>query len=449
MGAMTRINLAIWTAVLTLTPAWAGDRWPSFRGAHAAGVAQNQNLPDRWSAESGEGVLWKRPIPGLAHASPIVWDDKVFTATAAKDGDPSYFREGLYGDGTTAEDLKEKHKWSLYCLDRKTGKVLWQRVAREGLPRSGRHIKATHANCSPAADGKRVIAFFGSEGLYAYDMDGNPLWSRDLGELDLGAYNAPDYKWGYSSSPILYQDKVFVQCDTLKEDFIMALDAKDGKTLWRTARDELPSWSTPTIYPGEKRAVLLTNAPNWIMGHDPQTGKELWRLGGSSKITAPTPIFDKDLIVIASGRRPVKPIFALRAGANGDITLPEGETASEAVVWSSRGRGPYMPTPLIYGDYLYTLNNNGVFDCYELQTGKEVYRQRVQHGGSGFSASPVAADGKIYLSSEDGDIFVIAAGPAYKQVAVNDLGELLMATPAIAGGAMFVRGRNHLFAIGR
>ena len=232
------------------------------------------------------------------------------------------------------------------------------------------------------------------------------------------------------------------------EDFLIALDTKTGKTAWKTQRDELPGWGTPTIYPG-KRVVLITNASNFIQGYDPLTGKELWRLGGSSKITAPTPIFKDDLIIVASGRRPVKPIFAIRAGATGEITLTEEQTSNDFVAWSKRGRGPYMPTPIIYGDYLYSLNNNGVLDCYDLQTGQEKYRQRIRHAGGGFSASPVAADGKIYLTGEDGDIFVIKAGPEYELVAKNEIGELVMATPALSEGMMYVRAKEHLFAIGR
>jgi len=447
-GAFLRAALAL---VLTAAPlAAGGDRWPGFRGPNASGVAADgQNLPDRWSVKSGENIVWKKEIPGLAHSSPVVWGDKLFVTTAAKEGETPYFRHGLYGDGSTADDTGSVHQWVVYCLDRRTGNLIWRDTAREGLPSSGRHIKATHANCTPAVDGKRLLVFFGSEGLFAYSLDGQTLWKRDLGELDMGAYNATDYKWGFASSPTLYGDLAFIQCDTLQDDFLLALDADTGETRWRVKREELPSWSTPTVALLPGGPELVTNAPNWIVGYDPSSGEELWRLGGSSKITAPTPIFEDNLIVVASGRRPVKPIYVIRGGARGDITLPEGETSSERILWSARGRGPYMPTPLIYGDYLYVLANNGVFDCYELKTGKEIYRKRVQHGGGGFSASPVAADGKIYLAGEDGDVFVVASGPEYREIAVNEMDELLMATPAIVGGALYLRGRSHIFAIGK
>jgi outer membrane protein assembly factor BamB len=242
---------------------------------------------------------------------------------------------------------------------------------------------------------------------------------------------------------------VIVQCDTQRDSFLMAVSIKTGKTIWKTAREELPSWGTPTIYPGKDRVELITNASNFIRGYDPQTGKELWRLGGSSKITAPTPIFSGDLIVVASGRRPEAPIFVIRAGASGDISLAQGQSSSKNVAWSKQARGSYMPTPLIYGAHLYVLSNQGVLDCYDLKTGTDIYRQRLPHHGSGFSASPVAADGKIYLSSEDGDIFVVKAGPDFQLLATNPMGELLMATPAISSGMIFVRTQHQLFAISR
>ena len=211
----------------------------------------------------------------------------------------------------------------------------------------------------------------------------------------------------------------------------------------------MPSWATPNVYEGEGGPELVTNAPNFIRGYDPRTGEELWRLGGSSNITAPTPVFTDDLLVIASGRRPTRPIFALRPGARGDITLPEGETRSDDVAWSSTGDGPYMPTPLLYRGHMYVLANQGILDCYDVATGERLYRTRVPHLGSGFSASPVASDGRIFLSNEDGEIVVVTAGPQFEHVATNSMGELLMATPAIGGGRMIVRAVSTLFAIGK
>ena len=337
----------------------------------------------------------------------------------------------------------------LFAIDKRSGKVRWERVAHEGPPAQKRHIKSTYASATPATDGRIVVAWFGSQGIYAYDIDGRFLWKVDIGRIDLGAYDIPAIEWGPASSPILWNDLVIVQCDTQADSFVLALDASTGDTVWRTPREELPSWGTPTVATTSAGPELVTNASRFVRAYDPRTGKELWRIGGSSKITAPTPIFADDLLVVASGRAPERPIFVVKAGVRGDLTLPAGQTSSDAVLWSRTGRGPYMPTPLVYRGLLYVLANNGVLDAYNLKTGQEVYRQRLPVVGSGFSASPVAADGKIYLSNEDGEMLVIRAGDTFEHIATNSMGELLMATPALSDGAMYVRGTSTLFAIGR
>jgi outer membrane protein assembly factor BamB len=423
--------------------------WSQFRGQAASGVADGAHLPDAWSAAGGKGISWKTPIPGLAHSSPIVWGDRVFVTTAISSRKDATFKPGLYGDGTASEDVTV-HKWQVLSLDRSSGKLLWASTAYEGAPREKRHIKATYANATPATDGRYVVAFFGSQGLYAFDFAGKLVWKRDLGRLDAGAYDSPDYEWGTASSPIIHNDLVIVQCDQQKGSFLTALRLKDGQTAWNTPREELPSWATPTVYPGHAGmpAEIVTNAPNFIRGYDPETGKELWRLGRSSNITAPTPIFDRDLIVVASGRRPTAPIFVLKAGARGDITLPEGALSGGHVVWTREKAGSYMPTPLIYEGHLYVLKNQGILNCYDLRSGELKYEQRLPGVTSGFSASPVAADGKLYLPSEDGDIFVVKAGPKYELIGTNPMGQPLMATPAISGGLLLVRGERDLFAVG-
>ena len=379
-------------ALFALVVAASAQDWPSFRGPAASGVADGQNLPVQWDARRGSNVLWKTEVHGLAHSSPIVWGDRVFVTTAVSSKPDATFKPGLYGEGTASEDVSPQ-QWNLLCLDRATGKVLWERTAYQGVPKEKRHIKSTYASATPVTDGRVVVAFFGSQGIYGYSLAGDLLWKRDLGRFDVGAYDAPEFEWGTASSPILYQNFVIVQCDQQKGSFLAALDAKTGATVWRTERDELPSWGTPAIIPTKARVELVTNGSNFIRGYDPASGKELWRLGGSSKITAPTPVAADDLIVVASGRRPEAPIFAIRAGAHGDITLPSGAVSSRAVAWSKTQRGPYMPTPLIYGGYVYVLGNAGIFDCYALADGKEVYRQRIPDAGSGFSASPVASGG--------------------------------------------------------
>ena len=434
-------------APLRAAPPSAGS-WPSFRGTRASGIADGQQLPDQWDVKTGKNVLWRTPIPGLAHSSPVAWGDRVFVTTAISSEAMATFKPGLYGDGDASAD-RSPHRWVIYAIDRRTGRVEWERTAHEGAPLNKRHIKSTYASASPATDGRIVVAWFGSQGVHAYDVDGTFRWKVDLGRVDMGAYDIPTFEWGPASSPIIWNDLVIVQCDTQADSFLIALNAATGETVWKTERDELPSWGTPTVVETATGEELVTNASNFIRGYDPRTGQERWRLSRSSKITAPTPIAADNLIVVASGRGPERPVFVVRPGARGDITPAGGATTSASVVWSKTGRGSYMPTPIVYGGLLYVLANNGLFDAYTLATGDEVYRQRLPHLGSGFSASPVAADGKIYIAGEDGEIIVVTAGADFKHLATNSMGEPLMATPALSRGVMFVRSSSTLFAIGR
>jgi outer membrane protein assembly factor BamB len=422
--------------------------WPSFRGREASGVSDNQNLPDTWNPATGENIVWKTTIPGLAHSSPIVWGDTVFVTSAISSRANATFKPGLYGDGDASDD-RSAHRWMLYAIDKKTGTIRWERTAAEGEPRNKRHIKSTYASASPATDGRIVVAWFGSQGIFAYDFNGGLRWSVDLGRVDMGAYDIPAYEWGPASSPIIWNNLVIVQCDTQADSFLIALNAETGETVWKTDRAELPSWGTPNIVTTAAGPELVTNASNFIRGYDPRTGRELWKLGGSSKITAPTPIFANGLHIIASGRAPERPVFAVKPGARGDLTLAKDASDNAGVAWSKTGRGSYMPTPLAYRGVLYVLANNGVLDAYDPAAGKEIYRQRLPLVGSGYSASPVAADGKIYLSNEDGEMLVVSAGETFKHLATNSMGETIMATPALSDGVMFVRGANTLFAVGR
>ena len=425
----------------------AAGSWPSFRGTLARGVADGMRLPETWDGAKGTNILWRTAIPGLAHSSPIVWGNRIFVTSAVSTKADATFKPGLYGDGDASDD-RSPQRWTIFALDKKTGKMLWERVAHEGAPQEKRHIKSTYASATPVTDGQIVVASFGSHGLHAYDVNGSFLWKVDLGRLDVGAYDIPTFEWGTASSPIIWNGMVIAQVDTQADSFLIALKAETGETVWKTDRQELPSWGTPTVATTSAGPMLVTNASNFIRGYDPATGKELWRLGGSSKITAPTPIFDDGVFVVASGRGPERPIFVIRPGARGDVTLRTGETSSDVIAWSKTGRGSYMPTPLIYQGLLYVLANNGVFDAYNLKTGEEVYRQRLTTVGNGFSASPVAADGRIYLPNEDGDIIVVSAGPEFTQIAANPMGELVMATPALSDAVMYVRTVRSLFAVG-
>ena len=422
--------------------------WPSFRGPNACGVSDGMKLPDKWDAATGEGIRFKVEIPGLAHSSPVIWGDRLFLTTAVSSKGEASFKPGLYGSGEASED-RSVHEWQILCMDKKTGKILWTKTATKGTPKDKRHIKATYANSTPTTDGEHVVALFGSEGLFAYTVKGEFLWKKDHGRMDVGAYDLPSYEWGTASSPIIYDGKVIVQCDQQKGSFLLAADLKTGQTVWTTPREELPSWGTPTIYPGKERAELITNGSNFIRGYNPATGEELWRLGGSSKITAPTPVFSDGLIIVSSGRGPERPVFAIRPGAAGDITLRDGETSNKSIAWSKTRRGGYMPTPLIYRSEVYVLNNDGVLACFDLKSGTEHYADRVPHRSFGFSASPVAADGKIYLAGEDGVVFVLEAGHKLKLLATNPLGEPLMASPALSEGTLYLRGSRHLFAVGK
>ena len=412
------------------------QNWPSFRGANASGVADGVPTPVSWDATKSVNILWKTAIPGLAHSSPVVWGDRVYVTTAVSSKGNEYFRHGLYGDVDSDKDTSP-HTWHVYGLDKRSGKIIWDKVACEGVPKIKRHIKATHASSTPATDGKHVVAFFGSEGLYCYDVNGKLLWKQDLGVLDSGWFYDPDYQWGTASSPIIYKNMVIVQCDVQKNSFIAAYDINNGKRLWMTPREEIPSWGTPTIYEGKSRVELITNATRAVRSYDPATGKELWKFSGNPEVTATTPVVGHDLIFICNGYRPNQPIYAVRPGATGDISLKDGKTSNEFIAWSYQRGGTYMPTPIVYGEYVYLCNNNGVLSCYNAKTGERIYQQRIGDKGGAYSASPVAADGKLYLASEDGDVFVVKAGPKYE----------LMATPAISDGMIFVRGRNSVFCI--
>jgi outer membrane protein assembly factor BamB len=430
---------------LVFAASLSAQHWPAFRGANAAGVADGKPTAVKWNVSSGENVAWKTPVAGVAVSSPIVWGDRVFVSTAVGSDPSQSIRTGLYGDVEPVAD-SSKHIWRLIAIDKKSGTVLWDKVAYQGLPKTKRHPKSSQASATPVTNGRHVIASFGSQGLYAYDFDGKLLWQKDLGTLNAGWFFDPDYEWGIGSSPIIYRNLVIVQCDIQRHSFIAAFDTETGKEVWRTDRDEIPSWSTPTIFEADGKAELVTQATTFTRGYDPLTGKELWKYSGNSEIAIPTPIIGPGVVVITNGYRGVQPIFAIKPGAQGDITLQNKATTSDFVSWSTTRGGPYIPTPLIYGDQLYVLQNNGVFASYKVATGEQVYQKRLGGGGS-FSASPVAADGKIYCSSEDGDVYVVKAGPEYEELAKNSMGEVLMATPAISDGLIIFRGLKNVYAI--
>jgi len=419
--------------------------WPQFRGKSASGVGSGANPPVHWDAVKGTNVLWKVKVPGLATASPIVWGDHIYVTTAVSSDQAQKFRTGLYGNTDSVQDMSP-HLWKVMAYEKQSGKLLWERTAHQGVPKTKRHPKSSQASATPVTNGEVVIAYFGSEGLYAYSSEGNLLWSKDLGIQNAGWFFDPDSEWGVGSSPVIYQNSVIVQCDRQKNSFIAAFDLKDGREIWRTARTEIPSWATPTIVQGEHRTELVTNASRAIRGYDPTTGKELWTLGPNSEIACPTPISGHGLVFVTSGYAPIQPIYAIRIGSEGELTLGDGRESSDAIAWSKKLGGAYLPSPILYGDLLYLVNNNGILAAYDARTGNRLYQQRIGSGGS-YTASPIAAAGNLYFATEDGDVYVVQAGPKYELLAKNPMGEAMLATPALADDMLIIRGERHLFAI--
>ena len=427
-------------------PRTAARNWPGFRGDNAAGNGDGQGAVVEWDVETQQNVRWKTAIPGISNASPVVWGNRVFVVTAVSSAGDKTFRTGLYGDVAPVNDFSE-HTWKIYSLDKATGKILWEREAFKGAPKVKRHTKASQANSTPVTDGRRVVAMFGSIGmLAAWDMDGKPLWQVDLGVLDSGWFFDPDTQWGHSSSPLMHDGKVIVQADRQKDSFIAAFDAATGKERWRTARDEISTWGTPTVFRAGAREQIVTNGPK-IRGYDPATGKLLWTLGPNSEVTVGTPVVGNGVVYVTGGYPPARPVYAIRPNASGEISLTKDQSSNEVIAWSN-GEGTYIPTPIFYNGVLYTCANNGVVTAYDGETGERLYRARVGGGGS-FSASPVAADGRLYFANEDGDVYVARAGRTYEEIAKNEMKEVIMSTPAISDGVMIVRTLGHVYGIGQ
>ena len=420
--------------------------WPSFRGERATGIADGQHPPLLWDAKSGKNVRWKTYIPGLSHASPIVWDKNIFIITAQSSDTASEYRVGLFGDVEPAND-SSSHIWKIYCLDKLTGDIRWEKKAYEGVPRVKRHVKASQANSTPVTNGEYVVALFGSEGMVCYDFKGNEQWRKDLGILDAGWFFNENTQWGHASSPVIYGNTVIVQCDRSKDSYIAAYDLKTGNEVWKTQRDEISSWGTPALYQGKLREELVTNASRFIRAYNPATGKELWRLSPNSEITVGTPVFNDSLIFVTAGYPPVYPVYAIKPGGNDNISIPDSVNSGRFIQWRKKRGGTYMPTPIAYQGYLYTMANQGLIICYDAATGEIKYKETIKGGGA-FSASLLAADGKIYCTSEENGVFVIRAGPEYELIIANPVGEICMATPAITDGLIFIRGQHHLFCIG-
>jgi len=421
--------------------------WPSFRGPQATGVAEGYATPTSWDVPSGENILWRTPIPGLGHSCPVVWGDRLFVTTAISGEDDPMLKVGLYGDITPVEDDSE-HTWKVFALDKRTGELVWDQVVFRGVPKVKRHMKSTHANSTPATDGKHLVVMFGSEGLYCYSLDGRLLWKKDLGTLDSAFYRAKTAQWAFGSSPVIHDGRVIIQADVIGDSFLAAFAVEDGKELWRTPREDVPSWGTPTVHAGSDRVQVLVNGYRHMGGYDLATGKELWRLAGGGDIPVPTPVVGQGLVYFASAHGGPAPVFAVGLGAKDDVSLVYPQTANDFVAWSDNGAGAYMQTPLLYGDYLYVCTDSSILKCYDAKTGEQVYKRRIARSNGGMTASPVAADGKLYFTSEDGTVHVVQAGAEFSVLARNDLDEITMATPAISAGVLYFRTRGHVVAVG-
>ncbi len=432
--------------LLVASLAWA-QNWPQFRGDHALGVVENTQLPLSWDVEKGRAVAWKATIPGLAHSSPIVWGDRIYLTTAVSANPNSVLQFPLKGALDTRTDVS-KHQFSVMALEKSTGKVVWKQIAYEGEPQVARHPHNSYAAATPAIDGKHLVAFFGSEGLYTYNLEGKLLWKQNVGVLDQAAFDLPEYKWGYASSPIIYKNLAIIQCDQIHGSFLEAFDIDTGKPAWRVERpDAIPSWATPGIYEGKTGDELVINGAETIHGYDPLTGKELWKLKGTSMISVPTPFTAHDLIFVFTGySRYVQPMYVIKPGSRGDITPPKDALSTDRLAWTTQKGAPYLNTPLVYGENLYVMGNTGILVVYRARTGEKMYQQRLGTGGY-FTASAVAGGGKIYFTSEDGDVFVVKAGNEYELLAENHFGDVTMATPAISGRMLLYRTQHFLYAL--
>jgi outer membrane protein assembly factor BamB len=434
------LTLALVFVLTSTAPAQPpAEQWPSFRGFQAAGTSASASPPLTWNVSSSTNVAWRTPIPGLGHSSPIVWGDRIYLTTAVSDAKAAQALTLGDSDSAGIDPAKDvvEHRWQLLALDRATGKILWTRTPHQGIPRVKRHVKASHASATPATDGRVIVAMLGSEGLFAFDGDGKELWRRDFGALAVGLADEPEYEWGPASSPVIHGDTVIVQNDRYQDSFLIALDLHSGKVLWRAPRQERPSWATPLVHVHQGQAVVVVVSPLFVRGHDLRTGRELWRIADpDGQVKVSSPVAAGDLAIVTGGwPSAARSIIAARARDGG-------------IVWRHDRGSPYTTTPLVYDGLLYIVTDNGILSAYEIATGTRVYQSRLSSRAGSFSSSPVAANGRIYFTSEDGHVLVVRAGRKFQVLAENDMNDVCMATPALSGALLLVRTRRHLYAFG-
>lgn len=423
-------------------PAGQAANWPQFRGPGAGGVAETADLPERWSAT--ENVAWQRDLPGRGWSSPVAWGNRVFLTTVVNTGESEEARKGLYFGGDRPKPSDAVHQWLVYCLDLESGEILWQRQVHEGPPESAIHLKSSYASETPVTDGERVYCLFGNLGIFCFDFAGEEVWRREIPP------QPTRYGWGTAASPVLDGDRLYLVNDNEIESTLTALDARTGEEIWRVARPEKSNWSTPFVWKHDQRTEIVTPGTGAIRSYDTD-GNELWTLRGMSSITIATPYADGGLVYLSSGyvMDSLRPIYAVRPGATGDITLADGETSNEWIAWSQPKAAPYNPSTLVYRDRLYVLHDRGLLACYDARDGREIYSSRRIPDGRAFTASPWAHDGKIHCLNEDGVTFVFQAGDEFQLLHENPLApdDMGMATPAIAGNSLLIRTSARLYCI--
>jgi len=427
-------------ALLVVVPAFAQQHWPGFRGAGVP-VVEAPTLPTEWDTK--KNVAWAIDIPGKGWASPVVWGDKVFVTSVTNDKDAFVARKGLYIQDLQGKVEAGEHRWLVHCVDLKSGKTLWTQEAKKGPATGTIHIKNSYASETPACDGERVYAYFGNVGLFCYDHAGKHLWTKEWPSVKT------KFGWGTASSPAVHNGVVYVVNDNEDKSFLTALDAKTGKEKWTVERDEKSTWGTPFVWVNDLRTEIVTAGSNNVRSNGTD-GKLLWEIAGMSSPSIPTPFAAHGMLYATSGYVIDfnKPLYVVRPGAEGNITLKADETANKSIAWASRKIGPYHPTPLVHGDYLYVLLDQGFLSCFEAKTGKMVYeRQRITRTAGAFCTSPWAYDGKIFCTSEDGETFVVQAGPEFKILGTNALDDMTLATPAIAQGRLLIRTQGKLYCL--